>query len=182
MLCLFNVHYGRWAWAAGEMPIAQQAVIREDVDLVHKLAPCSVRTLSNIYFLCLRGVLLLCKHRRASCPLAASCIYPGLPRSLHSLFVVNFPPLLFYLKAKHLRVRVWMFLVLLQLWQKGFFILLTCLPDWSWGKNTPSYRPLKMAFSHQKAKTETTSWFSLKSKKHKLLAFIYFPSCLTSLS
>lgn len=56
MLCLFNVRYGRWAWAAGEMPIAQQAVIRENVDLVHKLAPCAVRTLSNIYFLSLRGV------------------------------------------------------------------------------------------------------------------------------
>lgn len=39
MLCLFNVHYGRWAWAAGEMPIALQAVIRENVDLVHNLLP-----------------------------------------------------------------------------------------------------------------------------------------------
>lgn len=51
-----------------------------------------------------------------------------------------------------------MFLVLLQLWQKGIFILVTCLPNWAWGscKNTLGYCPLKMAFSHQKAKTETT--------------------------
>lgn len=53
MPCLFNVHYGRWAWAAGEMPIAQRAVIRENVDLVHKPALCAIRTLSNIHFLCL---------------------------------------------------------------------------------------------------------------------------------
>lgn len=50
VLCLFNVHYGRWAWAAGEMPTAQRSVIRENVDLVHKLAPCTIRTLSNITF------------------------------------------------------------------------------------------------------------------------------------
>lgn len=129
MLCLFNVHCGRWAWAAGKMPIARRAVIRENVDLVHKPAPCAIRTLSNISFLCLSWVLLLCKHRRVSCPLAGRCINSSLPPSSSSFFVDNFPPLLFYLKAEHLRVRVWMFRVLLQLWQKGFFTLVTCLPS-----------------------------------------------------
>lgn len=118
VLCLFNVHYGRWAWAAGEMPIAQQAVIRENVDLVHKLAPCAIRTLSNIYFLCLSGVLLLCKHRRVSCPLAASCIYLSLPLSPFSF--CSFFPIVILSEGKTPQGQGLMFLVLLQLWQKDF--------------------------------------------------------------
>lgn len=160
MLCLFNVHYGRWAWAAGEMPIALQAVIRENVDLVHNLLP----VLSEHYLtstLCV-WVEFCCYASTGGLALLWLQV-ASIPAFLHlHPFFVHFPPLLFYLKAKHLRVRVWMFLVLLQLWQKGFFILVTCLPNWAWGscKNTQSYCPLKMAFSHQKAKTETTPWFS----------------------
>lgn len=152
MLCLFNVHCGRWAWAAGEMPIAQQAVIRGNVDLVHKLAPCAIRTLSNIHFLCWSGVLLLCKHRRVCCPLAASCIHPSLPPS-PSFFFCSFFPIVILSEGKtHLGVRVWMFLVLLQLWQKGFFILVTCLPNWAWGscKNT-ELLPFKNGFFPSKS-------------------------------
>lgn len=116
MLCLFNVRYGRWAWAAGEMPIAQQAVIRENVDLVHKLAPCAVRALSNIYFLSLRGVFCCYASSGGLAVLWLQVV--SIPAFFHLFilfFVVNFPPLLFYLKAEHLRVKVWMFLVLLQL-------------------------------------------------------------------
>lgn len=119
---------------------------------------------------------------RVSCPLAGSCIYPSLPPSSSSFFCCWFPPLLFYLKAKHLRVRVWMFLVLLQLWQKGFLLLVTCLLRWTWGscKNTLGYCPLKMDSKNQKAETATTPWLNLNSKVDKLLASIFFPSSLTS--
>lgn len=83
----------------------------------------------------------------------------SIPAFLHLLIlffvvVVKFPH--YYFIWRQNRVGVWMFLVLLQLWHFHFsitiFILVTCLPKWAWEscKNTPSYCPLKMAFSHQK--------------------------------
>lgn len=122
--CLCNMADGKWGcWG---LPVACWAALGEEVDLVHRPA-----------LLCLSehhpvptfwGLVPFCSSRSTG---RWKCIWPSIPSSTASFFVIGFSPLLFCLKAKHLRLRVTCVVTVVA---EGLFPfdLVVFLPNWTW--------------------------------------------------
>lgn len=98
------------------MPVAHRAATGEEADLIHRPAPlCYSEHYPVPTFW---GLGPFCPSRSTG---RWKCICSSIPSSTASFFVLSFSPLLFCLKAEHLRGRVWMVTCVVHIVAEGLF-------------------------------------------------------------